>query len=198
MKKSTTVNVKITHLVLMLSSLLLTSCYSNYYTYKGNAHQQAMGKTKNEILRSYGVPERTQDDGAGGSILIYEQFKQTTVSNSNTAAYGARTTSSAAIYSNSGMVGASNSQSGQVSSTNGISQTTMSKDFCYLYVNPSNVVYDFKTNYGALYNQNRCFNRLQTWVWVGYSCLFVIPAVVTVPVAIIAQKKAKKRGEICK
>jgi hypothetical protein len=59
-------------------------------------------------------------------------------------------------------------------------------------------VYDFKTNYGAQYEFNRCFNKTTTWVGVGISCLFLYPAIVTVPWAIIAQKKAKKNGIICK
>lgn len=47
-----------------------------------------MGHNKNEILRTYGVPDRITDDGAGGSILVYEKYTQTTITNASSGTYG--------------------------------------------------------------------------------------------------------------
>ena len=189
---------KIYYLVFIATSTLLTSCYSTYYTYKGNVHQQAIGQNKNQILRAYGVPDNTTDDGAGGSILVYEKYTQTTTTNINSGSYGRSSTVGGAIYGNGGIIGGSQTRAGSISSTNGISQTSTSKTFCYLFLNRNNIVYDFKANYGAQYDFNRCFDKTLTWVGVGTSCLLLYPALVTVPWAIIAQKKANKNGLICK
>jgi hypothetical protein len=161
---------KIQFSVLILSSLFLSSCYNKYYSYAGNVHQQTIGHTKNEILRSYGVPNQVTDDGAGGSIMVYEKYTQTTVGGS--------------IYGNGGIIGAS--------------QTSSDKSYCNLFLNRSNIVYDFKSNYGAQYNYNKCFAPIKTWVGVGISCILIYPAIVTVPWAIIAHTRAKKKGTICK
>lgn len=184
--------------MLLIGILLMTSCYSTYNTYKGNVHQQAIGQTKNEILRSYGVPEKTTDDAAGGSIMIYEKFTQTTTTNVGSATYRRSAIVGKEIYGNGGLIAGNLAQAGTIVSTNGISQTSTDKTFCYLFLNKDNVVYDFKTNYGAQYDQNRCFNKTITWVGVGVSALFLYPAIVTIPWAIIEQKKATKNGMICK
>jgi hypothetical protein len=42
----------------------------------GNIHDQSIGKSKNQILRLYGVPDKTEDDGVGGKIFIYEELTQ--------------------------------------------------------------------------------------------------------------------------
>jgi hypothetical protein len=186
-------------LIFIATSTLLTSCYSTYYTYKGNVHQQAIGQNKNQILRTYGVPDNTTDDGAGGSILVYERYTQTTTTNINSGSYGRSSTVGGAIYGNGGIIGGSQTQAGSISSTNGISQTSTSKTYCYLFLNNKNIVYDFKTNYGAQYDENRCFNKTTTWVNVIVYSIFIPPVIVAaVPLAIIAQKKAKKNGLICK
>jgi len=51
-----------------------------------------MGHNKNEILRTYGVPDRITDDGAGGSILVYEKYTQTTITNASFGTYGRSST----------------------------------------------------------------------------------------------------------
>lgn len=191
--------MKILNLTILATiSILLTSCYSVSKTYEGNAHQEAIGKTKNEILRSYGIPERSTDDGAGGTVLIFEQVKQTTVTNSNTQTLDRSRTNGSNIYGNKGILQVNNTQGGQISNTNAVTETTTTKDYCYLFLNPENIVYDFKTNYGAIYKTTRCFDKFQTWIWVGISCVFVYPPIITVPLAIIKQTRAKKNGEICK
>ena len=173
----------------------LTSCYTITYPYIGNVHQSAIGKTKNEVLRSYGVSDRIEDDGAGGSVLVYEKYTLTTFTNSNSSNYGR----GVGVYNTNGIIARSNS----ITTTSGISQTSTSKEYCYLFVNKENLVYDFKSNTGAIYdynNPNKCFNKRKTWFGVGLSCMFVIfPPVflVTVPLALVKQKQAKKKGIIC-
>jgi hypothetical protein len=178
--------------------IFMTSCYSVTKTYEGNTHEQALGKTKNEILRSYGIPDRTTDDGAGGTVLIFEQFKQTTVTNSSTQTMDRSRTNASTVFGKKGVLQLNDTQGGQISNTNAVSETTTTKDYCYLFLDPENVVYDFKTNYGAIYKTNRCFDKFQTWLWVGVSCIFVYPPIITVPIAIISQTKAKRKGELCK
>jgi hypothetical protein len=184
--------------MLFSSLLLLTSCYSTSYIYKGNIHQEAVGKSKNEILRSYGVPDRTTDDGANGTVLVYEKFTETTVTNVGASSYGRSSTLGGAIYGNGGIIGGSETRSRSYYSMNGISQTSTDKTYCYLFLNPNNIVYDFKTNYGGLYDSKRCFDKLLTWTLVGMSAVWIVPAIVTVPLAISHQKKAKRNGNICK
>jgi len=176
----------------------MSSCYSRYYTYKGNIHQEAVGKSKNDILRSYGPPERSQDDGAGGTIMIYEKFTQTTITNAGAATYGRSATEGGVVYGNGGIIGGSQTQSGSISSMNGISQTSTDKSYCYLFLNQNNQVYDFKTNYGAQYSFNKCFQPVTTWLGVGMSCLLIYPAIVTIPWATVAHIQAKKKGIMCK
>lgn len=186
--------------IAILSFLLfaLSSCYTYKTSFVGNIHQNAIGKSKNEILRTYGVPERITDDGANGSVLVYEQQSQTTISNAGGYSYGRSASVGGAIYNNGGMIGAQQTRSGQVSAMSGVSQTFNNKTFCYLYLNPEGIVYDFKSNYGAQFQDYRCFSKVKTWLFVGLTCVGVYPAVISIPVAIILQRKAKKNGEICK
>lgn len=51
---------------LILGMLVFQSCYSTRYTYTGNVLDSIVGKKKNDVLTSIGVPERTMDDGKGG------------------------------------------------------------------------------------------------------------------------------------
>jgi hypothetical protein len=177
--------------------LLLTSCYSTYSVYKGNVHEQAVGKTKNEILRSYGVPNQIISDGAGGEVLVYENYTQTTVTSTNSDTKGGSSSIAGLTYRRNGAVIQSETKGGSSTSTRTVSQTSLNKTFCNLYVGPDNVIYDYNTNYGAEYNYFSCFNRKKTWIAVGVSCLAIWPAFITVPWAIIAQKKAKKNSVIC-
>jgi hypothetical protein len=181
--------------------IMLTSCYTTSYTYRGNIHQQAIGKTKNEILRDdkYGVPDRTTDDGANGTVLVYERFTQTTVTNMGGSSYGRSSTLGAAIYGNGGIIGRTDTRSNSYFSMSGISQTSLDKTFCHLFLDKNNVVYDFKTNYGALYNSSKCFHKTLTWISATMGIPIFPPiALVTIPWAIIEQKKAKKKGIICR
>lgn len=197
--KKTKQMVKIKLFAIIIFANLLTSCYSTYYTYSGNVHQRAIGQNKNQILRTYGIPDKTTDDGAGGSIFVYESYTQTTTTNINSGTYGRSLAYGGAIYDNGGIIGASQTQAGSVSSTYGVSETSINKTFCYLFLDKNNIVYDFKTNYGAQYEEYSCFSKTRTWLNVSVYCLLFPPVIVAaIPCAIIAQKKAKRKGMICK
>ena len=184
--------------MILLITSVLTSCYTTYSIYKGNVYQDAIGLNKNQVLRNYGVPDKTTDDDAGGTIMMYEKFTQTTTVNANSGTYGKSNTVGAAVYGKNGVVAGKQTEHGSVSQMNGISQTSTDKTFHYFYLDKNNVVYDFNANHGAKYEYDRCFNKTLTWIGVGTSCLLIYPAIITVPWAIIAQSKAKKKGNICK
>lgn len=163
--------MKYIFVILLLVSL--SSCYTIRHTYSGNTHQQCIGKSKNEILRIYGAPERIQDDGAGGSILVYEQLILTTFSTANAAGYDRGATVGVDIYNMGGKIDASDSGAVQGSSINDISQTSINKPNCMIFVNANNVVYDFKSNYGAFYKKTKKLNKTLTFVTVAGSCLLL-------------------------
>lgn len=177
--------------------LTLSSCYSTKYNYTGNVHEQAVGKSKNEILRLYGIPDKTEDDGDGGKILAYEKYTQTTRTNAGAYNYGNSSTVGGAIYGNGGILGATDTRSGSISQFGSVSQSSVDKQFCYLFLNNKGICYDFKSNYGAKYSSYSCFDKVLTWTSVAYSAIFIIPLPITITLALIEQKKAKKNGNIC-
>lgn len=183
--------------MLVFIALLMTSCYSTYSVYTGNVHQQAIGKTKNEILKSYGVPNQVISDAAGGEVLVYENYTQTTITGSNSYSEDRSLSNGGVTYRRNGAVIQSESNGRATSSTRTVSQTSIDKTYCNIFINEKGVVYETKANYGDEYEYYLCFDRYKTWLLVGVSCLPILPAIVTVPWAIIAQKKAKKNGEIC-
>lgn len=160
-------------ILLLITFLSLSSCYTTRQTYSGNTHQQCIGKSKNEILRAYGVPDKVQDDGVGGSILVYEQLTQTSTLSAKADSHGRSLNSNAAIYNNSGIIDASDSQVGEVSSLHDKDQTSIIKPFCTIYVNAQNVVYDFKSNYGALYKKSKHLKKAATFVTVLTACILI-------------------------
>ncbi len=192
--------MKYKFVVLLLFTLFsLTSCYTTSYTYVGNSFQKCIGQNKNEIVRTIGAPDRIQDDGAGGSILIYEQQMLTTFSTANSASYGRSTTVGAAVYGNGGIIGASDTRAGQVSSMNGLSQSIISKTYVNLFINPQNVVYDFKSNYGALYNSSRCYDKKATNKLLLWTGIYFFPSLLfSIPIANHKRHLAEKNGELCK
>ncbi len=72
----------------------------------GNEFNDMIGLTKNQILQAMSTPKRTETDGAGGEILVYEDIKY--VSNSSES-YSARSNSYGTTdsYAESGTVGRS-------------------------------------------------------------------------------------------
>lgn len=161
------------YIIVILLLVSLSSCYTTRHTYSGNTHEQCIGKSESEILRIYGVPARIQDDGAGGSILVYEQLILTSFSTANAAGYGRGATVGVDIYNMGGKIDACDSGAVQGSSMNEISQTLINKPNCMIFVNAHNVVYDFKSNYGALYKTTKKLNKTLTFVTVAGSCLLL-------------------------
>src|ERR1035441_6084330 len=96
-------------IILIVIPLILNSCYINHqivhYKFEYNAYQACMGKSKNEILRTMGVPNRSMSDGAGGEVLIYENTTITTQAYQSYITYGASQSASAAVYGNGSAVG---------------------------------------------------------------------------------------------
>ena len=192
--------MKYKFVVLLFFTLFsLFSCYTTHYTYVGNSFQKCIGQSKNEIVRTIGAPDRIQDDGAGGSILIYEQQMLTTFSTANSASYGRSTTVGAAVYGNGGIIGASDTRAGQVSSMNGLSQSIISKTYVNLFINSQNVVYDFKSNYGALYNVSRCYDiKANKKIKLIWGIIWFPSLLFSIPIANHKRHLAEKNGELCK
>ena len=160
-------------ILLLITLFSLSSCYTSRQTYSGNIHQRCIGKSKKEILRTYGVPDRIQDDGSGGSILVYEQLAQTACSTAKADSHGRGLNVGAIIYTNIGIIGASDARAEKDSSLNGKSQTSSIKPFCTIYVNAQNIVYDFKSNYGALYKTSKHLKKTATFVTVVATCILI-------------------------
>lgn len=62
--------------VAFLTLFCMTSCYTFTYTTVDptlELQEAWVGKSYNEIVRTFGAPNRTTPDGTGGSILIYEK-----------------------------------------------------------------------------------------------------------------------------
>lgn len=196
--------IKTTSIILAVT--LLCSCYSTKPLYTGNVHSQALGKTKNQILRTYGLPQRTESDGANGSVLVYEKSVETTVTNVGTNSSLYSGTNSGAIYNSGGIIAGSRTRANVVGNTNAVTRRSVDVQYCYLFLDSALKVYDFKSNYGAEYNDfEKCFDRGKTnllctescltvllYPAIGFPSLLIAPAVITW--AIIAKKKAMKKG----
>ena len=184
--------------LLIALSFFTTSCYTTRYTFSGNVHQQRIGQSKNNLLRDYGAPDRVTEDGAGGQILVYENFGQFTSTSASAASYGRSATSGAAIYGNGAVVAASQGSNAQYATGNSLSRTVQTKEYANFFVNNQNMVYDVKANTGDKFSTSRCFNPGKTWLATAASGLLIWPLIITVPVAAVCNIKAKKNGTICK
>jgi hypothetical protein len=182
------------NIILSLCILFMTSCYSTKPVYKSNVHSQSIGKSKNQILRTYGVPQRTEGDGENGSIMIFEKSVETTVTNVGTTSRLNSGTNAGAVYGGGGIIAGSRTQGNVIANTNAISRTSTDVQFLYLFLDSSLKVYDFKSNYGAEYDYIKCFDNLTTTYVCLLSVCCVFPAPIVIPWAIIAKKKAIKRG----
>lgn len=110
-------------LVALALCLSVTSCRTYYSASMQPEYQSRfVGATYQQIVNSLGMPTRTQSDGAGGTILAYEN----TTYNSIQTAYNV------------------NHVTGTY--TPG-SRTTQNTSYVYLYMNKNNVCYNVKTNH---------------------------------------------------
>ena len=175
-----------------LFALFLSSCYVTKYTYSGNVLDDAIGKDKNQILRTHGVPDRTMDDGKAGTILIYENFTQTTISHLNSNTYGQGSAAGAILYGSNGMLGVSSTSGRQSTYASKSSQTFNTKYYQNIYLNSNNIAYDFQTNIGGTYDSHRCLSKGLTW---GVCIWILMPFAPAVAIPVI--NSAKKKGKIC-
>lgn len=181
--------------ILILSAILMCSCYSTKPVYTGNIHTQSLGKTKNQILRSYGLPQRTESDGDKGSVLVYEKSVETTVTNVGSVQRLNSGTNAGAIYGSGGILAGSRTQANVVGNTNAVTRTSVDVQYCYLFLDSVSKVYDFKSNYGAEYNDfEKCFDNFKTTLLCELSVCTLVLWPIVIPWAIIAKKKAIKRG----
>ncbi len=149
--------------IMLLLATSLTSCYT---TKEGWHMEQStvddfpafrkmcIGQSHNQIVTKLGAPQRTLSDGAGGTILVYENTTTTTVSNSVKTAYNVD-------YFNK-------TYTPGVSTT---SQQTTNTDYIQYFVNSESVCYDVKTNIPMthvedkkVYGKYKVFNRKAFWI----------------------------------
>ena len=72
-------------LYLLISLIALSSCgVLKNYPLEQEYNEVWKGKTYNEIVMSFGAPDRVESDGNGGKILVYEEFDTTTTTDVDT------------------------------------------------------------------------------------------------------------------
>ena len=184
---------KVKFILVIVSAILFQSCYTTRYTYVGNVLDDATGKDKNQILRIYGVPDRTMDDGKGGTLLIYENFSQTTISSASAYGQGNSQSRGSVTYGYGNIYGNSSTNSSAKVNAYGVSRTYNTKTYSNIYLNSENIAYDFQTNFGGKYDSNRCLNKGLTW---ACSIYFLWPLAPLVAIPVI--NNAKKKGKLCK
>lgn len=169
---------------LLLGVVVCVTTLSSCYTTKTGLHQeqvvvddfpafreQCIGQTHNQIVTSMGAPQRTEADGTGGSILIYENTTTTSVSNSIATAYNIN------YYKKTYTPGAQTT-----------SQVSSHTDYVQFFVNSNNVCYEVKSNIPMKHTENRTvdgpYRKLHKgrtiWWWLGFpATLGVVIGVLT-------------------
>ena len=136
MKKAT--SFLMTILWLAICVIMLSSCFTTATgTRTGTLtiddfpafREQCIGQTHNQIVTKLGAPQRQVSDGAGGSILIYENTTTSTISNSLSSAYNINFFTR--TYT-----------PGMQTTTQQITNT----DYVHYFVNADNICYEVKTN----------------------------------------------------
>jgi hypothetical protein len=170
------------------------SCVSTKQVYTGNIHQQDIGKSKNDILRTYGAPDRIISDGRSGEMLIYEKVTEVTQSRFNSATYGESSSSGYGVYGNGVYAGRVYSRAGIITRGNALTEKYNSKVFLNLFVDNKGIVYDFKTNQGSQYKYTDCLNKpLSLFVVIYYGIVFPPSLAISLP----KYFKLKKYYPIC-
>ena len=177
-------------LCLLAFLLSMSSCTFTKAIYTGNIHQSDVGKSKNEMLRTYGVPDRVTEDGTGGEVLVYEKLTTITSTNSTSSTTGQTNTYGAAAYGKGGVVAATYSKSGEVTNGSSLTKSSNEKEYVNLFVGKNGIVYDFKANTGGLYKYEKCFNKKVSKLAVVYYGIVFPPSLcVTLPLYFIKKKK---------
>ncbi len=91
--------------------------------------ENCIGQTHNQIVTQLGAPQRESSDGAGGTILIYENTTTTTISNSLASAYNINVI--ARTYT---------------PGVNTTTEQTTNTDYIHYFINSDHVCYEVKTN----------------------------------------------------
>lgn len=120
---------------IVVVSCLLTSCSKTYMTYRqvsmlSDYTNMFVGKSHNDIVSALGAPDRQAPDGAGGSILIYEETTTTSTSNSVATAYNVN------YFSKTYTPGTQTNTS-----------VTQNTSYVHLFINKEGVCYNVKTNH---------------------------------------------------
>ena len=104
-------------LVLLSVFIIAQSCYSSHLlSLNPTLDEVFVGQTYAQIVEEMGAPDRTTPDGKGGTILIYDIYKQ---------------------YVTSGRI----TPFSQVNAN-----TVEENTYCHFYVNTDNICYQTKTN----------------------------------------------------
>lgn len=133
----------------------MTSCSSLFYTYTQvpvgkSIHEKFINKNKNEVLKKYGLPDKTVSDEAGGQVFVYEEkyINSTTKSTrqyNNTSAYGLEKTT-----------------------------TGVDKKFVNFFFNKSGKVYYYRSNYGEIYRTDKKFKKREFIVFGSVSGVVLV------------------------
>ncbi len=137
----------------------------------GNAFEDMVGKTKNQILQTMSSPRRTETDGAGGEILVYEDIKYVTnssesfrsSSNNYSRTDASAEAASAQGYLQNGYAGVAGSyaaadgrsitRESASTSSDRTAQSVAKEDKKYVnfFINPQGICYHVTANYGYKY-----------------------------------------------
>lgn len=135
----------------VVSIIAFSSCYTTkteVYTVNDFPafRKQCVGQTHNQIVSKLGAPQRQVSDGNGGSILIYETTKTTSVSNSLATAYNIN------YFTKTYTPG-----------VNTTTQQTTTTDYVQYFINADNVCYDVKTNIPMTHKEKGNSYRKFSW-----------------------------------
>ena len=136
--------------IVAMASCMLTSCTTKSYTYMASVPvsklsdytTEYVGKPHNYIVSSLGAPDRQTSDGAGGTILIYEETTVTSTSSSNSVAAAYNVNYFNKTYT-----------PGTATTTQSVQSANTS--YIHLFVNSDGVCYNVKTNHQK-YIQKEC------------------------------------------
>jgi len=132
--------MKKTLTTVVLGALLaagLVSCSTVYVSVEPEANAKWQGKSHAEIVQTYGAPNRVDEDGLGGKILVYEETRivQSSVAQS-TPAYGPY---------RPGLWGFYHQMSQPINTT--VSTTAETEtDYAHFFINEKGICYLVKTN----------------------------------------------------
>lgn len=140
-------------LLLMLVGVTMTSCWTVHSVtvtdipeqYVGNKYDVLIGMSKADVLTEMSVPDRTMDDGLGGSILIYEKKEQ--VSNTTGYSTASATTKPVTNY----WTGQTSLQSTGYNRMNTSTVTKENKEYVNVFINADNICYKVDANIGDIY-----------------------------------------------